>query len=68
MHPRESGKLPPALAAEIRRLLTQILIEDMRLNPTAGENLQLWNGYDDGVLDRRDSQHAARVSAEGSIT
>jgi hypothetical protein len=62
MHPRKSGKLPPALAAEISRLLTQILIEDMRLNPTVNENVQLRNGYDHRVLDRFDSQHSTRVS------
>jgi excisionase family DNA binding protein len=45
----ESGGLPPALAAEIRRLLTQILVEDMRVQPTTDENLKLWNGYDDRV-------------------
>jgi hypothetical protein len=64
MPPQKSGKLPPALAAEIRRLLTQILIEDMRLNATAAENPPVWNDYDDGVLGQVDHPHAVRTSTE----
>lgn len=64
MHPRKSGKLSPALAAEIRRLLTKILIEDMRHNAAAEENPQLWNDYDDGVLGQADHPHAVRASTE----